>query len=390
MRARVGDSGRVLPAPSGVGCRVLHVIPFLWSGAGRVLTQLCLSQAEHHDVAVVTSGSSRGQRDWPVYRRQLAAAGIRHHVIDFFDRDPSVFWEGVGALGRLVSSWQPDVVHTHAGVPVCAAAAVRDAGAHPFRLINHVYNWGTDRPAWMNAMDLDGIRRADRVICSAEAYRSLLLSSGVPPRRLAYVPWGLDLDGIRAAAQPVTRPRSSAPRIGFVGRIEPRKGQLDLVRGFARYRTQAPTATLELVGLVADRNYASRVEAAIRRLRLEGAVTLTGQVRSPYRHLVGWDLFVSMSADEGQGLAALEAMALNVPVLARPVAGIEDYLVDGVNGWACESAAPEAVASGIARALSDPARSRIARRARGMVDRRYTWCRTVAVIDRCYSRSVAR
>lgn len=370
--------------------RVLHVIPFLWSGAGRVVTQLCLAQAGRDEVAIVTSGASKGQRDWPAYRRQLAAAGVRHHRIDFFDRDPEVFWKGVDELGRLVSTFRPDVVHSHAGVPACAVAAVRDASARRFRSINHVYNWGLNRPAWMNTMDLAGIRRADRVVCSANAYRELLVENGVSPGRLAYVPWGLDLDGIRAAARSAARRRSAGARIGFVGRLEPRKGQLDLVRGFARYRTQAPDATLELVGRVADDAYAAKIHAAIRQHRLEGAVTLTGQVTNPYRRLAEWDLFVSLSVDEGQGLAGLEAMALGIPVLARPVAGIEDYLVDGMNGWACASAAPAVVAGGIARALADAARPRIVSRARAMVERCYAWRRTVDAIDRCYRGAPAR
>jgi hypothetical protein len=151
--------------------RVLHVIPFLWSGAGNVVSRLCASQRSRWDVAIVTSGRSRGFRDWPEYRRRLATARVPHHAIDFFDRDAAVFWSGVSELGRLIERWRPDVVHTHAGVPACAAAQVRDASGHRFRLVNHVYNWGVDRPVWMNTLDPPGIRRADRVIGTAHASR---------------------------------------------------------------------------------------------------------------------------------------------------------------------------------------------------------------------------
>lgn len=365
--------------------RVLHVIPFLWSGAGNVVTRLCLSQAAWADVAIVTSGVSRGMRDWPAYRRRLDAVGIPHHSIDFFDRTAATFWASVDALERLVSRVRPDVVHTHAGVAACATATVRDGSSHRFRHVNHVYNWGVGRPAWMNTMDLVGIRRSDQVVCSAQAYCELLLRNGIPARRIACVPWGLDLAAIRAAAWPPARRRSAAPRIGFVGRIEPRKGQLELVRGFARYHAHAPQAHLELVGPVADEPYAACIAKTVGELNLEGAVTLTGQVRNPFRRLAAWDVFVSLSADEGQGLAALEAMALGVPVLARPVAGVEDYLRDGVNGWACAGTAPRTVASGIARVLADPGRGRAVARAKAMVDRRYAWDRTVKAIDRLYA-----
>ena len=364
--------------------RVLHVIPFLWSGAGNVVSRLCLSQQSRWDVALVTSGASKGLRDWPAYRRRLAAAGVVHHAIDLFDRDAATFWNSVGALGRLVSGWRPDVVHTHAGVPACAAAAVRDAADRSFRLVNHVYNWGVDRPTWMNTMDLAGIRQADRVICSATAYKDLLLRHGIPARRIAYIPWGLDLNAIRAEASQRSRRRAAVPVIGCLGRIEPRKGQLELVRGFARYHRHAPDARLEVVGPIGDRDYAARVAKTIRDLGLGQSVTLTGHVRQPHTRVAGWDLLVSLASDEGQGLAVLEAMALGVPVLARPVAGVEDYLVDGVNGWACPGVSAHAVAQAVRRALADPHRARIVARARRMIERRYGWDRTVNAIGRLY------
>lgn len=362
--------------------RVLHVIPMLWSGAGRVVSQLAIDQRAGWDVVIVTSGASKGERDWPRYRRALRQAGIAHHTIDFFDRSPDVFWKGVHDLAVLVERWRPDVVHTHAGVPACAAAAVRDATAHRFRHVNHVYNWGAGRPEWMNTMDLSGIRRADTVIVSAERYRARLLEGGVDGRRLTYVPWGLDVDAIRAAAGSPRRWLGQGPRIGFVGRIEPRKGQLALVEGFARLK--AAGACLELVGPVADDAYAREIDRAVQKLRLSAAVAMPGQVRNPFKRLASWDVFVSMSADEGQGLAALEAMALNVPVLARPVAGVEDYLRDGVTGWACPDSAPGTIALGIHRVIGDTARPAVVASARAMVDSAYAWPGTVTAIDQLY------
>src|SRR3954470_23222347 len=71
--------------------KILHIIPFLWNGAGKVLTDLCASQQEHHEVMIVTSGDSKGMSDWPVYRRRLSHHGILHRCVDFFDRDSAVY-----------------------------------------------------------------------------------------------------------------------------------------------------------------------------------------------------------------------------------------------------------------------------------------------------------
>lgn len=366
--------------------RVLHVAPFLWSGAGQVITSLCESQSDRHSLAIVTSGRTRDQRDWPEYRARLRRGGIQHSRINFFHRDAETFWIGVERLRRVIRTWQPDVVHTHAGVPSCAAAVVRQSGAD-FTLVNHVYSWGMGRPAWMTEMDLSGHRQADAVICSADAYERQLLEGGVRRGRLVKVNWGLAPASLEGALRARTR-RPSARRIGLVGRIEPRKGQLELVRGFALAQRVIPAATLDLVGPVADEDYADRIREEIARRGLQRSVRLRGRVRSVPAIVSMWDLCVSLSSDEGQGLAILEAMALGVPVAARPVAGVEDYFRPGVNGVAVQSSRARDVADAIVDALRD--RSRLAlmsRRAQAQVRRRYSWEHTVHSIERVYERA---
>jgi glycosyltransferase involved in cell wall biosynthesis len=371
--------------------RILHIAPFLWSGAGQVITSLCESQASRHDVAIVTSGRSGDQRDWPAYRRRLERLGAPHTRIDFFRRDPETFWQGVEALRRLVTRWRPTIVHAHAGVPACAAAALRGAGAD-FTLVNHLYSWGIGRPTWMNAMDLAGHRQADVVICSADAYERHLRDGGVARHRVVKLPWGLAPATIAVNEERPSRPREGrdANRIGLIGRIEPRKGQLALVKGFALLRRQLPGTTVDLVGPVADEAYAALIRREIDARRLRGVVRLRGRVRSVPAVLSGWDLCVSLSSDEGQGLAILEAMALGIPVAARPVAGVEDYFRPGVNGTGIRSARPTDVASALASALSNPRRrARMAMRGRQQVLRRYSWDRTIAAIERVYARAEA-
>jgi glycosyltransferase involved in cell wall biosynthesis len=370
---------------------ILHVIPFLWSGAGGVVTRLCEAQRRNGPVVIVTTGRTAEHEDWPSYRARLRRAGVTHHTIDFFHREAGLFWQSTAALATLLRELRPAVIHAHAGVPCCGAIAARDLAGLRMPVIGQMYSWGPDRPEWMNQQDMWGFGRADRVICSARAYQDLLVRYGVPVRKLVYLPWGLPLErlpwrgaGAVAEEDPVT--------LGFVGRIETRKGQLELVETLARLRKRLPRARLELVGPVADRDYATRVRTAIAHHGLESSVTLLGEVPDIAAHLKRWSLFVSLSADEGQGLAALEAMAVGVPVVARRVAGIDDFLADGRTGYAIESASISAAATVVRRAARDPRRRSIARQARRLVERRYDWPDTVTAFDAIYreSRTIVR
>jgi glycosyltransferase involved in cell wall biosynthesis len=359
---------------------ILHVIPYLWSGAGGVVTRLCESQRRAHRVAIVTSGEHGANPDWPTYRARLRRAGVEHHTIDFHRR--SEFWPSADRLASVILKLKPSVIHAHAGVPCCAAVVARQMSGHGAPVIGQMYSWGPDRSTWMNHQDLWGFARTDRVVCSARAYWDLLVDGGVPARKLVYLPWGLPLERLPFREAKAV---GDALAIGFVGRIEPRKGQLDLVLAFARLRRHFPDARLELVGPIADRSYARRVRAAIAANQLRRAITITGEVDDVGAHVRTWDLFVSLSSDEGQGLAVLEAMAIGVPVVARPVAGISDFLVDRRNGFAIKDAKVKTSALTMLRACRAPdTRRAVSRNARAMIDRRYDWARTVAAFERIY------
>ena len=363
---------------------VLHVAPFLWSGAGGVITRLCEHQRKAGPVTLVTTGVSDGQRDWPAYRRRLARAGVAHRRLDLFHRAPDTLWPAVAGLAALVDEVRPAVIHAHAGVPTLASALARAAAGSRARLLGQMYSWGPERPAWMDAQDGLGFAQADRVICSARHYGEALRRLGVQARRLVYLPWGLPLDELPM------RPRgpanaAGAPVLGFVGRIEPRKGQAALVEALVHLHRRWPEARLELVGPPGDDDYARAVTARTAALGLARHVHLHGHVRDPRVIVRGWDVAVSASSDEGQGLAVLEAMALGVPVAARSVAGISDFFVDGRTGVTIAGASPRAIALAVARVLGDRAAAqRRAQQARRLVERRYDWQRMLRAFDRLY------
>ena len=366
--------------------RILHLIPFLWSGAGDVLTRLAVSQRQKATVAVVTSGRSKGESDWESYRTRLNVAGIEHFEIDLFDRAPAVFWQSVSEVREAIANFYPDVVHCHAGVPATAAAIVRDSGPKKFTLIGTLNSWGRNRPEWMDTMDLWGLGRCDRLHCISEDYRQILMKSGIAADRIRLIPWGLALEKIRAASSEDEPSQSSRKRLGFVGRVEPRKGQLALVEAFDRLRKAGTDAHLELIGPIADRDYAEQIRDTIKARELNDRVVIRGRVSNVYSNVGTWDLFVSLSSDEGQGMAILEAMALGVPVVSSNIAGVRDFLEHQDNGLVVDPPTAERVAETLSWALNHEEETQIlASRAKDMVDSHYRWKTTVGSMEQLYS-----
>ena len=84
------------------------------------------------------------------------------------------------------------------------------------------------------------------------------------------------------------------------------------------------------------------------------------------------DLFLLPSAQESFGLAALEAMACEVPVVASNVGGLPEIIEDGVTGFVCPPDAVDEMAErGIALLTDAALRASIARPPRKMVRERY-------------------
>jgi glycosyltransferase involved in cell wall biosynthesis len=142
----------------------------------------------------------------------------------------------------------------------------------------------------------------------------------------------LDLD--RWAA----RPRAAAVRrlygdgrtnLLFVGRIIPNKAIEDLLRLFAVYqRSIDPASRLLLVGdHWGYEPYLLRLEELARALALEDVV-FTGQVEDDElrAYYAVASAYVSMSEHEGFGVPLLEAMLMDVPVLAYRAAAVPDTL----------------------------------------------------------------
>ena len=142
---------------------------------------------------------------------------------------------------------------------------------------------------------------------------------GVDPDRIRVVYNGVDPE--RFPPRPV---RLDRPTIAFVGRIEPLKDVLGLIRAVAEVRRSIPDVQLRLHGPEVDAAYATRCRAAA--ADLGDAVVFEGPAADPARAYQESDLVVLCSVSEGFPYTVVEAMCTGRPVVATAVGGVPEAL----------------------------------------------------------------
>ena len=155
-------------------------------------------------------------------------------------------------------------------------------------------------------------------------------------------------------------------RIGFVGRyLDPRKNASLLLGAFERVRRSMKRAELFLVGDRPDASINHQVET---RGLVDSVAFIPYLSADELRPMLqSFDLFVIPSHQEGLCIAALEAMACGVPVVATRCGGPEEFVLDGETGFLVSSD-PDALAETILGIIGDSGmRQRLSRGAQNAI-----------------------
>ena len=237
-----------------------------------------------------------------------------------------------------------DIVHAHSG-RAQTVAYWETIGSRVCRVVTRHVAFQPRHP-WV--YKLKYTRTCHGIIAVSAAVRRGLIENGVPAAKIEIVHTGIEIpETIRGA-------RSSAEFVvGHIGAFTQEKGQDIAVAAAALLRGSLPRARVVLAG-------DGQLWNEIRRSAPEN-VTFPGFVSDRAAFFATLDLFIMPSRSEAWGLAALEAMAHGVPVIASDAGGLPEIIEPGNGGWLIPAGDPEA----LARAITDAATNMDVLRAQG-------------------------
>jgi N-acetyl-alpha-D-glucosaminyl L-malate synthase BshA len=332
-----------------------------FGGSGVIAAEIGMSLARRGHRVHVFSDDVPGRLD-------LGRAGVAFHRVDVRPypqlRHSPYALALTSKIVEVSRRERLDVVHAHYAIPhaVSAYLARQLLGSEAPRIVTTLH--GTDitlvgsDPSFLpltrfSIVESDAVTTPSAWLAEA-THRMLDVPAAVS---IDVIPNFVDTDRFRPAAAGARAlsgpaPTPAGPRVlVHVSNFRPLKRVDDVVRVFARVRAVLP-ARLRLVGDGPER---PRALALARELGVAGDVELLGEGIDPPDVLRASDLFVLPSEMESFGLAALEAMACGVPVVASNVGGLPEVVTDGEAGFLCPPGDVAAMAAAACRLLTDDA-----------------------------------
>lgn len=277
----------------------------------------------------------------------------------------------VRRLASLVREYNIDLLHAHnqGAMFYCGLAGLLTR--IPAIYTRHGASFGRSRRHQRLSRLASAMAR--RVVCvGQDALEVTLKRDRVPRAKARLIYNGADLDRFGRDTRLGAEVRAElgigleSPVVMSVGRLSPEKDQVGMVRAMA----QVPDTWLVLVGEGEERG---AIEAEAEALGISNRVILTGVRRDVARLLCAADVFALSSLSEGVSIAALEAMAAGLPMVATNVGGNPEIVRPGVTGLLVEPGEPRELATALGELLADPERARsMGRAGRALAEERFS------------------
>jgi glycosyltransferase involved in cell wall biosynthesis len=283
-----------------------------------------------------------GQEALLMLARGLRARGYRQTIVC---PPSSVLAERAQADGFPLAKLglrTADIVHAHSGRAL-TVAFWKTFGSKICRVVTRHVAFQPKIP-WLHGLKYT--RACDGIIAVSGAVRRGLIDTGVPAAKIETIYTGLEM--------PETIPRDRRKLgfgegdfvIGHMGAFTKEKGQDVAVKAAGLLHASLPGARVVLAG---DGPLLSEIRGDA-----PDNVTFPGFVSDRAAFFAALDLFIMPSRSEAWGLAALEAMAHGVPVIASDTGGLPEIVDAGNGGWLVPAGDPAALAQAIVEAASDP------------------------------------
>jgi glycosyltransferase involved in cell wall biosynthesis len=267
------------------------------------------------------------------------------------------------------------IIHT-TDRPRDAAASVVLARLTRARCLIHAHV-GFD-PSWMSGMLQWAMKRADGLIAISDFVGSTLGATGIGAERIHVVLNAIDT----SVWKPGQGREERRAEFGFaptdtvvltVCRLFPAKGPTELIRAVALVHDKRPDVRLLVVGREVEAGYTEALKSLATELGISQHVWFTGQRGDVPELMAASDIYAMPSQFEPFGLVYLEAMSMELPVVALNSGGTPEVVEDRSDGLLSEPDDVQALAANLLTCVDEPQRrAQMGRHGRHTAETKFT------------------
>lgn len=305
--------------------RVLHILNSnKYSGAENVVITMINHMRDHVDFAYE---SLNGQ----------IQDVLKENNIKFYP----VSKTSPNEIRRIVHDFGPDIIHAHDFTAGIAAALTHTE----IPIINHLHN----NSPWIKNYGMKSFaygicaNRFDKILTVSDSIMDEYVFGSRFRQKTVTVGNPVDIKKIRllAGVEDLDDSKETGKKydIAFLGRETPPKNPLRLLKIIAMVKDSLEKRQEDKVSeelnkhrlkaiMIGDGEMKDEVNDEIKRLHLQENITCIGFQSNPYRYLKTAKVMLMPSSWEGFGLAAVEGLALGLPVVASAVGGLKDIVTD--------------------------------------------------------------
>jgi len=292
----------------------------------------------------------------------------------------------VGKVKRLIDEFKPDILHAHYASSCGMVAAL--SGFHPFVLSV----WGDDILEFPNKSPIHRwamaktLWRADYLTATSMMLAHETGKLTAKKKEIRVIPFGVDLKKFPFRQ----RKQKETLTIGIVKYLSPKYGVEFLIRAFGSLSERYKNLKLVIVG---DGPIRAQLQGLADKLGLGAKVVFAGSVpneRVP-EFLADFDIFAMPSIGQGEifGVAAVEAMATGLPVVATRVGGLPEVIKDGKTGKLIEPANIQQLSDALEYYIKSPEiRAEHGHNGRLRVEKCYDWQNNAAQMRALYQEII--
>ena len=288
------------------------------------------------------------------------------------------YFNSLKHIKKIIREFKPDIIHSHYISSYGLLGAL--SSFRPFI----ISVWGSDIFSFPNMSLIHkmsvkfSLLKADKILSTSKMMVNEVRKYS--NKQVEITPFGVDVEKFKQAKVKSIFSEDDFV-IGTIKKLEKKYGIIYLIQAFKILTEEYPDKSLKLL-IGGGGTEREKLENLVNELGIKEKVFFAGYILPEdvprYFNMLNICCISSIEDSESFGVAALEASACEIPVIASNIGGLPEVVEDGVTGFLVEKESPQAIVEAVNKLINDPKlRINLGRNGRKKVLNQYNWSKSV-------------